>query len=1132
VGCHTPRRRAAAVALHTALLAWLLLPWPGGAHPGPGAAGTHPGAGARGAESALGPVLARALSEAEVRFEAIGGPGGGPAFVARAIGYDLLVTADGAKLHPRGGAGPGAIRLRLVHAHADAPLRGEDPVAAPVRRFLGDDPEAWQPAARRYRRVRAEGVLPGIDVLYRGTHGRVEYDFVLAPGADPHAIALELDGADALHVDAAGDLVVAFAGHELVQPRPVAFQEIGGARREVGVGYAIGADERVRFRLDGYDPRHTLVIDPVLRYSSYLAGEFEDLANDVAVGPGGEVVVVGQSLSQRFLQGVPDTHDHAAGVVPYDLDDGNAFVMKLAPTLGPLYEEQWVAYLGGSDADAAHGVVLTASGEVVVVGETGSEDFPVTAGFPGHQGSVLDADAFVARLSADGATLRFSRRLGGPRADDRGFDVAAPPDGARLYLTGTTESFVNELPQVGPTMLDGHRSGKDAFYARLDGTGALLGFAYVGGSGDDEGLAIAVDPTDTLVYLAGATTSAGLPATPGAPQPAAGGGRDGFLAVLRPFTLPGGFLHFLTYVGGSGGDAVADLDVVVPDAGAFPTQSDSLVYLTGATASNDFPVTSGGLLSDPAVQGQLAGGTDAFVTRIRLVNAPGGVLGARDYSTYLGGSEDDAGVGIRARASGAMVVAGSTRSDDLPRPTAVQFPLPSQCGESPLPGELALVCRTQVLDPPGACDPPSQEAQIYWSDFRRRPRLQVCPTTSAFVTGIRASGDRLLFSTFYGGEWGTHPAAMAMDGAGDVLLTGSSYAKNLPKSGATLLPDQAGGRPTFGADGFLAKIEARDCDGNGLSDDLEVIAANEADRGYWSEDFRLDACRVGLLSASVLVGEEGTLDGSLAGPDLEIRARLSLSGATPDRHVRYALIPPAVFAAGESPDLGPAQAAFAPFARGAPFSHGLVLATPADAEALRIAVELRILPSELEAAGIALEELRIARWLEEEGEWLPRDGVLEPGEPSGVPGDAGFTFDDEEAIVLWAAYDASALVGPLGIDSDGDGYVDEIDVCGTRADPLQRDEDSDGVGDACDNCRTTPNPTQRDADEDGFGNRCDGDLDGDGATNFVDLALFRALFFSDDPVADLDGDGVVNFTDLAILRALFFQPPGPGAPAP
>ena len=452
-------------------------------------------------------------------------------------------------------------RLRLVHANPASRIEGLDQLSSRSNYLLGKDPSAWRAGVEHFARVRYRNVYPGIDWVYYGTDGRLEYDFVVTPGADPAQVMLDIavegsGGAEAVRVNEDGDLIMDSRADGIRFLRPVAYQIVDGERQLVTVNYTMKSPGRVGFELGHYDPARELVIDPVLIFSTYLGGPSGNSAGfSVAVDSTG-IYVAGQTDAGDFpattgaLREIPGVASCSSTVNPNPCFD--AFVSKLNLD-GTLF---YSTYLGGSARDGAFGIAVDGSGRAIVTGGTHSANFPVTPSAfqaniaPGtcvasDNSNITCEDAFVAVLNDMGSALDYSTYLGGA-GGDFGNAVAVDLSG-NAYVTGFTDSDLASFPATfgspgGGTCTDDGISSfpcGDAFVAKLNpnlvGPDSRVYAMFLGGNGDDFGNAIAVD-TSTNVFVGGPTvenTSGGnsFP-TPGGFQTAFGGFVDGFLARI------------------------------------------------------------------------------------------------------------------------------------------------------------------------------------------------------------------------------------------------------------------------------------------------------------------------------------------------------------------------------------------------------------------------------------------------------------------------------------------------------------------------------------------------------------------------------------------------------------------------
>ena len=598
---------------------------------------------------------------AAVRFE----PNVGqthPAFDFLALGgaTGIFLGAEGAVLRfaaPDGG--PCAwLRLRLPDADPAARAEAREPLPSYSNHFRGRDPARWRSHVPHFAEVVRRGVLPGIDVVWHSRRGRPEFDFELAPGADPSSIRLAFDGAQDVRLTAEGDVLVALeGGGEATLSAPAIWQDAASGRRTVAGRYAVTGRE-VRFDVGAHDAALPLVIDPSLEFTRVVAGalvhrgptallsRYGTFSIDAQqIGPGGLAVdaagaafVVGYATSTGFPVANPFQGALAGG--------GDATVSKLAPTDGSLV---YATYFGGADSEGAGAVALDAAGGPVVVGWTASDDFPIANAFQTalvHEaGGARSNDVFVARFAPAGDALVYSTYLGGSDSD---VGDAVAVDGAdRAYVGGHTTS--TDLPIVGgwQTSISGATTPVDGFVARVSADGRTLERStYLGGTETDgvQGRALGAQAP---VNATGSTRSPGL-GTPGAVQPTFNGSTvysDGYVASL---TQDLDSLAAFTYVGGTRSDQGTGIAV----------DSTGALLVCVATASPDMPTT--GALQPTFGGPPNAPESDAFVALL------GYDLDGFGFATYFGGSDFDVPTGIAVAAGDEVVVAGMTMSPDLP----------------------------------------------------------------------------------------------------------------------------------------------------------------------------------------------------------------------------------------------------------------------------------------------------------------------------------------------------------------------------------------------------------------------------------------------------------------------------------
>src|SRR5256712_1884324 len=434
-------------------------------------------------------------------------------FLSRGRGYTLFLTRTEAVLALRGrenvnryslrsprptegeGQGEGAVLLmQLLGANTESKVTGLDKLPGIVNYFIGNDPKQWRTNVPTYKKVEYKEVYPGIDLAYYGNQGKLEYDLIVAPGADPDQIKLAFQGTEDVKVDTSGNLVLKVAGGEVYLHAPNVYQDIKGKRELIGARYIWAAnrddDERLKNKLErnlvavhdgiqyaSHDSAKPLIIDPVLFYSTYLGGSDDDRGEGIAVDAAGNAYVTGATLSTNFPTASPVQPETGGG--------NDAFVAKLNAAGSALV---YSTYLGGSGNDEGSGIAVDAIGSAYVTGSTASANFPATlcGEFPCAQGGGIDT--FVTKLGPNGSALVFSRFLGGSgSAEARGIAVDAA---GNAYVTGFTTSA--DFGPVSPFQAT-LAGTEDAFVAKLSAAGGIVWSTYLGGSGGGIRYSIAMD---------------------------------------------------------------------------------------------------------------------------------------------------------------------------------------------------------------------------------------------------------------------------------------------------------------------------------------------------------------------------------------------------------------------------------------------------------------------------------------------------------------------------------------------------------------------------------------------------------------------------------------------------------------
>ena len=707
-------------------------------------------------------------------------------FLARGKHYVLFLTNSGTVLRVLNSTASNAISQEnakdalatsVLGMHLEGIRRASRVVAVGqlpgrVNYFTGNDRAKWQKDLPTYSRVEYEEIYPGIQLVYYGEQGRLEYDFIVSPRADPSQITLHFDGAVPT-LDTNGDLILPIAGGDIRFAKPVAYQPRSGVRKHVAARYLPLAGNRVSFAMGAYDRNQPLVIDPLLVYSSYLGGSNIDRGNAIAVDAAGNAYVTGETLSVDFPTKNPLENFHSSTSCTSCFD---AFVSRVNITGNALV---FSTFLGGSQNDYGYAIALDSLKNVYIAGKTGSDDFPV-AGSPVHTkcGEIFVAgvptgtcvsdgafDAFVTKLNAAGNALAYSGFVGGT-----GWDWAtgiAVDSAGEAYLTGQSSSPTPTGDPNNPgfpitpsgfqtTLQPG---GTSMFLVKLNasGGGPLYG-SFLGspsGGAGSTATGIAIDGTGKA-YIVGQTGAADFPVTAGAFQttcaPVFGNGCTGARGAVAKFdpSLSGTpSLVYSTYLGGHPGSGNDVPQAVAVDAAGG-------AYVVGGANSPNFPTTAG------AFQALCNSGSGtcaaAFLTKF---NAAGSGL---VYSTFIGDQPVTSGSSNSSKAFGVRV--------DSAKNAYVTGQVQETVASSP---------SFPVLHP-------------------------IQTLGQVFVTKLNSSGTALLFSTHFGsnGQDIDQPTGIAVDKQGSAYVTGLTFSSVFSVTSTAFQKVFKG--PNGGTDGFVFKI--------------------------------------------------------------------------------------------------------------------------------------------------------------------------------------------------------------------------------------------------------------------------------------------------------------------------------------
>ena len=519
-----------------------------------------------------------------------------------------------------------AVTLTPMHASSFT-VEAADRMPGTVNYLVGRDPSKWRTDIPTYGAVLYRGVYPGIDMKIYGTNSELEYDLVVAPGADPSQIHFSYHGIEKLSLTPGGDLEILLRDGALSQKRPAIYQTVNGKRIEIPGRFVLADATTYGFEIGPHDKAAPLTIDPVLVYSTYLGGNYADYVRGIAVDSSGCAYVAGNTSSTNF----PTLNPLQGAIINPVYND--AFITKFnAAGDGLIYS----TYLGGDGSDIAVDIAVDSSGYACVAGTTASSDFPTFNGYQGANPNPAYTHGFVAKLNTNGNGLVYSTYLGGSDATDYPGGIAVDGSG-QAYVVGRTNSttFPTKNPYQGST----GGGPQDAFVTKFSALGNELVYStYLGGSANDIATAIAVDSSGNA-YVTGSTLSTNYP-TKNPVQGSMGGGGDAFVTKFNP---AGNALVYSTYLGGS---AVETCQAIALDASRN-------AYVGGTTTSTDFPIKN-------PFQAATAGSQDAFVTKLNPLGE------ALVYSTYLGGKSSEQAYGIAVDSLGSAYVSGFTNSPDFP----------------------------------------------------------------------------------------------------------------------------------------------------------------------------------------------------------------------------------------------------------------------------------------------------------------------------------------------------------------------------------------------------------------------------------------------------------------------------------
>ena len=453
------------------------------------------------------------------------------------------------------------VRLSFQGTQAKSSVVGVDELEGRTNYLIGNDPKKWHTDIPLFSKVQYSQIYQGVDVVYYGSQGRLEYDLLLAPKADPRVIRFHTEGADRVTLTKMGDLQLQTSTGTVVLRKPDIYQVDEQGRKPVKGGYILEANNEIGIAIAAYDRTRQLVVDPVLEYSTYLGGTGQEYeyGNEIGVDTQGNVYLEGLTTSSDFPTSTTlgTTKGNGSDIL---------FVAKLNPTGTSLV---YSTYLGGTGnnipyyngPDEPQGLAVDANGFAYVTGVTVAPDFPVTStAFQNTLAAGVKVEGFLSKLSADGQSLLYSTYLGG---NNENWSQAVGVDtNQNAYVTGWTTASSPAFPLTPGAFQTVNRSQYgDAFVSKIDttksGAASLVYSTLIGGSTTatvgDMGTAIAADSAGKI-YVTGLASSTDFPVTSSAYQSSGGNPPYGsvFLSEFDPTQSGASSLLYSTYLGGTG----------------------------------------------------------------------------------------------------------------------------------------------------------------------------------------------------------------------------------------------------------------------------------------------------------------------------------------------------------------------------------------------------------------------------------------------------------------------------------------------------------------------------------------------------------------------------------------------------
>ncbi len=648
-------------------------------------------------------------------------------FISKGYNYNLFLTPTKSLLSLTNNSKSSIIEVSLLNSNKNPKIKSLNKLSGIANYIIGNNEKDWKINIPTYSKVKYENIYDGIDLIYYGNQGRLEYDFIVSPKADPQNIVLQYDGVKNLKIDN-GNLVIETQSGNVTQLKPYIYQKINGKNTEVEGKFVLRENNKVGFKLAKYERSKSIIIDPVIDFSTYFGNGSATTGVDIELDPDGNIYITGSDGNLKINGNkFPITEDAIQESFSDDKPPTeNIFLTKLSNDGSKIL---YSTIIGGNKKDTVSAIAIDSLGFPYITGFTKSDNFPTTlSSFKPNLLIIGEPKAFVTKLSKDGTSLNYSTVFGTGKA----FDIAVDGSG-QACITGSTDA--TKFPLANPAQdtiangfFDCFGSGcnpnPSAFVTKINSQGSDLVFStYLGGFDDDIGSGIAVDP-DGKIYVSGTTQNVSnqedFPTTLSPYKNPVGstsiGNNDFFITKYTP----NGSVVYSVTIGGKESDA---------DSKPFPpvkiaADSNGNAYIAGSTIANDFPVT------ENAFQKSLKGTRDIFVTKLDPTGS------ALIFSTYIGGSNDGSSIfnkdslaDIKVDKNGNAYIFGRTGADDFPLKNELQSK----------------------------------------SGFQ-----------DAIIVKLTKNGDNLLFSSFYGGSGTENAGGIEVDNNGKIFIVGDTNSSDFP----------------------------------------------------------------------------------------------------------------------------------------------------------------------------------------------------------------------------------------------------------------------------------------------------------------------------------------------------------------